>query len=91
VWERGERSKKGEHRWTVPFKRLGQIAELTGQTKEWFLHGEEPVTDDRLEALEAKVDSRFAQVTEILERLEGQLAELVAGPVAPAKKKPSAG
>ncbi len=76
---------------TIPYKHMREISRLLGREVEWFLHGEEPIGDDRLEALEAKVDSRFAQMTTILERMESRLDELQAGPDAAPKKKPSAG
>ena len=57
VWERGQRSRKGEHQWVVPWDRLDDIASVLGVTKVWLLHGDEPVVggDDvnaRLERLE---------------------------------------
>lgn len=63
IWERGERNKKGEHRWTVPWKRLGQIAELTGSTKEWLIHGDQLAADDP--ALAGRVE-RIEQLLEVL-------------------------
>lgn len=36
LWERGEKSKKGVHRWTVPWDRLDDIARITQVTKDWL-------------------------------------------------------
>lgn len=72
---------------TIPYKHMRELSRLLGREVDWFLRGSEPPDDDRLEALETKVDSRFGQMTEILERLETRLDELATGQVVPPKRK----
>ena len=67
---------------TVPWDRLGEIAEATGVTKEWLLHGErEPTSRDggelaeRLEALEAGQVRNEELLRELLRRLPGEQSD----------------
>lgn len=70
TWERGETDKKtGAHRWTVPWKSLGQIAEITGKTKEWFLHGSRTPA-----AAGDEVSDRLARIEQVLEELVARLS-----------------
>ena len=64
---------------TVPWDRLGEIAEATGLTKEWLLHGDPPkppangtIDDDlagRFEGLAYIVREQAAGITEEIRRL----------------------
>lgn len=63
----------------VPFRLLGKIAEATGTTSEWLLHGavaesSTPATVEELAQLREDLAEAQAQVSEIL-RLVRQLAE----------------
>ena len=49
----------------VPWDRLDEIARATGRTRDWLLHGEEPVDQERLEALLGRLERLVA-------RLEGR-------------------
>lgn len=74
IWERGQRNKKGEHQWVVPWDRLGELAEITGVTKEWILHGEEgavadPSVNARLARIEQGQDEQGALLRDLLARL----------------------
>lgn len=61
---------------TIPYKHMREISQLLGREVEWFLHGSEPIQDDRLEALEARVTSALEGVTAALEDLAGRVNEL---------------
>lgn len=58
----------------IPFDRLEQWAQITGRSKEWLLHGDEPriVADDRLQGIEEQLERLGAAV----ERVEDLLREL---------------
>jgi transcriptional regulator with XRE-family HTH domain len=82
MWERGQRNRKGEHQWVVPWDRLGEIAEITGVTKEWLLHGEElpaadPSVSERLDRIEqaqgrtaVELQEQAALLRELISRLD---------------------
>lgn len=56
----------------VPFRRLAEIAKLSGVTQEWLLHGDAPESQtlaDRLRELEATVAESVALMREALELL----------------------
>jgi len=67
----------------VPFDRLGEIADVTGVTKEWILHGEANDPEEhRLATLETKVDAldrRTAESFEAVERLLDDIASRLPG------------
>ena len=60
-------------RHVIPFDRLDQWAQVTGRTKEWLLHGDEPqiVADDRLETIE----EQLRKISERLDWIEQLLRE----------------
>jgi transcriptional regulator with XRE-family HTH domain len=65
----------------IPFDRLEQWAQITGRTKEWLLHGDQPriVADDRLEAIEEelrRVTAGLDRLEEILHDMNKELARL---------------
>jgi transcriptional regulator with XRE-family HTH domain len=65
----------------IPFDRLEQWAQITGRTKEWLLHGDQPriVADDRLQALEERLDGLEAgllRLEQILRELSNDVAKL---------------
>lgn len=60
-------------RLVVPFDRLEEWARITGRTKEWLLHGDEPIVmaDDRLAVIEGelrRVASELSALRALLER-----------------------
>lgn len=60
----------------VAWDRLGEIATVTGKTKEWLIHGDPPEQPDlarRLEALEERVALGFEAIEAAIEQLTGQL------------------
>jgi transcriptional regulator with XRE-family HTH domain len=65
----------------IPFDLLDHWAQITGRTKEWLLHGDQPriVADDRLEAIEERLERLEAgllRVEEILRDLSNEVAKL---------------
>ena len=52
----------------VPWDRLDEIAKATGRTRDWLLHGEEPVDQERLAALLGRLEL-------LVTRLEAAQAE----------------
>jgi transcriptional regulator with XRE-family HTH domain len=65
----------------IPFDRLEQWAQITGRTKEWLLHGDQPriVADDRLQAIEERLERLEAgllRVEQILRELATDVAKL---------------
>jgi transcriptional regulator with XRE-family HTH domain len=66
----------------VPFDRLEQWAQLTGRTKEWLLHGDEPlvVADDRLAAIEEElrgIRSQLEWLGNLIREMNQELARYV--------------
>ena len=58
----------------IPFDRLEQWAQITGRTKEWLLHGDEPriVADDRLQ----EIEDELRRLATAVERFEDLLREI---------------
>lgn len=58
----------------IPFDQLDQWAQITGRTKEWLLHGDEPriVADDRLQ----EIEDELRRLATAVERFEDLLREL---------------
>jgi transcriptional regulator with XRE-family HTH domain len=60
----------------LPFDRLDEWAKITGRTKEWLLHGDDPIVmgDDRLEAIEEelrRITSELAALRRLLKEYIG--------------------
>jgi transcriptional regulator with XRE-family HTH domain len=62
----------------IPFDRLEQWAQITGRTKEWLLHGDEPliVADDRLAAIEDELRRIRDELKWLGELIRGVSSEL---------------
>lgn len=69
----------------APFRRLSEIARLTGVDQEWLLRGDPPPRIDpedllsRMEALEGKVATGFEALEAAIEQLAAQLPRRDAG------------
>lgn len=57
----------------VPWDRLEEIAQVTGKTKGWLLHGEQPEEAGRLETVDRRLGSLEVDVV----KMAGQLHEAV--------------
>jgi transcriptional regulator with XRE-family HTH domain len=65
----------------IPFDRLDQWAQITGRTKEWLLHGDEPliVADDRLAAIEMElreIRDQLKWLGDLVREMNQELARL---------------
>jgi transcriptional regulator with XRE-family HTH domain len=56
----------------IPFDRLDEWAQITGRTKEWLLHGDEPrvMADDRLGMIEERLERVVAELQALREVVE---------------------
>ena len=56
----------------IPFDRLDEWARITGRTKEWLLHGDDPIVmaDDRLSAIEDELRLVRAELAALRALLE---------------------
>jgi transcriptional regulator with XRE-family HTH domain len=72
-WRTIENYESPKHR-VVPFDRLEEWARITGRTKEWLLHGDEPMVsaDDRLSAIEETLERVVVQLQALQDLIERQ-------------------
>lgn len=56
---------------TIPYKHLREIAGILARKPEWFLHGDEVITEDRLSV----VEDRLAEALDRLRRVEALLRD----------------
>jgi GH25 family lysozyme M1 (1,4-beta-N-acetylmuramidase) len=61
---------------TIPYKHMRELSRLLGREVEWFLRGEDPVSDDRLAVLEAKMTTALEELTAAVEDLSGRVEQL---------------